>query len=127
MDRIGNVCTRAVTSLRTARCEAEQRVNFNSSTKPLSIRFFCLPKCNSTRVPTSPFQKMSLTEIGLGPKDIIMSPKITEREMREKVLEAFPPLANGGGFEFLHCLPNTRDLSVIPRNFTIGPSRLKAY
>ena len=70
---------------------------------------------------------MSLTEIGLGQRDIVMNPRISERDMRDKVLEAFPPLANGGGFEFLHCLPNTRDLSVIPRSYTLGPCRLKAF
>ena len=26
----------------------------------------------------------------------------------------FPPLLNSGGYELLHCIPNTKDLAVIP-------------
>uniref|UniRef100_A0A1X7TT38 Uncharacterized protein n=1 Tax=Amphimedon queenslandica TaxID=400682 RepID=A0A1X7TT38_AMPQE len=44
MDRIANVCTRAVTASKTARGVAEQRVNFNPTTKPLSLRNFYLPQ-----------------------------------------------------------------------------------
>ena len=132
IDRVGSICTRAVSALRNVRCQAEQRVNFSpyekGATKPLSIKFFCLSKCNSTRVPTSALQKMALTEMGLGQRDILMSSKLGARDMRDKVIEAFPPLANGGGFEYLHCLPNTRDLRVvIPHNYTICPTRLKAF
>ena len=39
---------------------------------------------------------------------------ITPTDLRSELCAAFPPLLNAGGFELLHCLPNTKDLSLIP-------------
>ena len=132
IERIGSVCTRAVSALRNVRSQAEQRLNFSpyeatKRSKPLLFKFYCLPTCDSARVPTSSVVKITLTQSGLGLKELMMSPSLTARELRERIVEAFPLLSKGGGFEFLRCVPNTRDLEAIPYNFTVSPQHLKSY
>ena len=100
------MCTRAVSALRNVRSQSEQRLNFSpyevtKRSKPLLSKFYCLPTCDSARVPTSSVVKITLTQSGLGLKKLMMSPSLTARELRERIVEAFPLLSKGGGFEFL--------------------------
>ena len=116
IERIGSVCTRAVSALRSVQSQAEQRLNFSpyevtKRSKPLFLKFYCLPTCDSAGVPTSSVVKITLAQSGLG-----------LRAYDEPIFDSSPLLSKGGGFEFLRCVPNTRDLEVIPYNFTVSPT-----
>ena len=68
-----------------------------------------------------------LQDAGVGEKSISMSPLLNAKGLRDHILLSYPVLAEGGGFEFLRCMHNSRDLEVIPYNFTTTPNYLKAY
>ena len=72
-------------------------------------------------------EKIILSEAGLGCKSIPFDPMLQQKEMREILIENFPCLTSGGGFEFLRCVSNSRDLELIPPNFYVSPRHLKAF
>lgn len=134
-----SACDRALETLRRLR-QSEQTRNFepyaaddrsrgkgkrrSSSTSSVEIaakssksvewnhRFVCLASKSATKVPTK-CQKALLQEDGLGEKTLSFPMDTTPTDFRRELCKAFPPLIDAGGFELLHCLPNTKDLSLI--------------
>ena len=77
-------------------------------------RFVCLASRSQERVP-SPSEKSLLSSCGLGEKMVrFPSLYLSYEESMDVLIGAFPKLAECGGFEFLKCLSNTRDLVLIP-------------
>ena len=71
----------------------------------------CNPAPHSVSVPTTGHEKDPLDLVGLGMKKITI-PNIdcTIAELRDILLDSFPPLKEAGGFEFLRCKSNSRIL-----------------
>lgn len=72
-----------------------------------------LNQAGAIRVPMHAQQsaRMLLKEAGLG-KKIVTIPDIncSSETFQKILLESFPKLSDAGGFEFLRCIHNTRDL-----------------
>ena len=114
----------AVSALRGVRREEqrreEQRSLFNFKRKEPSSssssscwvhKFSCLESTVADRVPTSQSAKMVLEEAGLGEK-VVTIPDIdcTPDTFHKLLLTAYPKLREGGGFELMRCLPQSRDM-----------------
>ncbi len=76
-------------------------------------KFFCLHRRDADTVPKS-VEKTFLEEAGLGEKSLVISMSSSPDELRNTIVTQFPKLKTGGGFEFLHCQPKSRDLHLIP-------------
>ena len=131
--RFDNAYKDAVASLRGIRSGSgrnkevadEQRYNFKrkGSTKTTEClpkkpkpsswthKFVCLSQTDEERVPTTPFARETLLLAGLGEKKIVID--CSTEEFHEVLLNCFPKLKSGGGFELLRCLPSTRDFEII--------------
>ena len=79
---------------------------------PWTKQFVCLAYCDQSRVPLADEELDELYHAGLGVKKITIPDlnEITNTRFRKIIVENFPPLANAGGFEFLRCIPNTKQL-----------------
>ena len=148
VEKIGQACSRALTALRSARARmiepspqsirVEQSVNFcpykassrkrpRKGMKPVKLKVFCLANKDCPYLPKTAFEKLILGEAGLGNKEIeIPADCSSQRELRDLLVETFPCLKEGGGFELLRCLPNSTKLELIPSEFCITPRHLKA-
>ena len=78
-------------------------------TRLWSHNFFCLASKNVRFVP-SLGRKEELLAAGLGEKRVKVMVNATAAQLHEALLEAFTLLKEGGGYEFLRCLPNSRTL-----------------
>ena len=139
-------CSRAFEVVRSVRerllsgsaSKEEQRANFalygltssskkgNTKNKPWSIKMYCLADKNVLRVPCTPSSREMLVEAGLGPKTISVSLCSSPEEFRGSILSSYPKLKDGGGFELLRCIPNTKDLDVISPLIAQSSKLLKA-
>ena len=91
-----------------------------------TAKFFCLANKDATHVPTTVSAKEVLVEAGLGEKKVEVSDvECTPQEFHEVLLSAFPRLENGGGFELLRCVPNTRLLELISSSLAKSPKLLR--
>lgn len=112
--------------------ETEQKANFASYTcssggRNWDGRFVCLRNRYTSVVPCSRYDKSMLLEAGLGEKKVKI-PNVdncSPEQFREVLVQAFPKLSSCGGYEFLRCIPNTKQLEVIPHRFTGSPKVLK--
>ena len=68
---------------------------------------------NCVRVPCTPSSREVLIEAGLGPKTFSVPLCSSGEEFCEMILSNFPKLRDGGGFDLLPCIPNTKHLDVI--------------
>ena len=59
-------------------------------------------------------KRVTITDIDFGAK-----------EFNDIILEAFPKLKQGGGFEFLKCSQSSRILEIIPYQISHSPHLLK--
>ena len=67
-----------------------------------------------------------LEAAGLREKKVVISDvDCSTSEFHDQLVESYPKLASGGGFEFLRCIPNTRDLELIPFETASVPRLLK--
>lgn len=130
-----SACSRALETLRKLR-QAEQTRNFEPysgvqgkkrsssslskektpkrvKTPEWSHRFVCMADKDATKVP-SKVTKAFLEKEGLGETTISFPLDTTPSEFKKKLCDVFPPLLNTGGYELLHCIPNTKDLALIP-------------
>ena len=141
-------CSRALEAVRSVRerllggntAIEEQRANFapygsSSSTrrgtnrtisKQWSIKMFCLADRNCVRVPCTPSSREVLIEAGLGPKTFSVPLNSSGEEFREMILSHFPKLRDGGGFDLLRCIPNSKHLDVISPSVAQSARLLKA-
>ncbi len=109
---------------------AEQSALFNWSKRRVSAswthKYVCLSSTDVNRVPTSQLEKLVLEEAGLGEKTVtIPDVSCTPEEFRCILLEAFPKLDRGGGFELLRCKPQSRELMLIGPRISCCPNLLK--
>lgn len=79
-------------------------------------KFVCLSDTDCVKVPNAAYMYF-LEAAGPGEKKLVI-PDVdcSALDLNEVVVEAFPKLIDGGGFEFLRCIPNTRDLKLIDHN-----------
>ena len=88
-------------------------------------KFVCLATTNMKRVPNAPY-KCLLEAAGFGEKKVVISDvECSTSEFHDQLVESYPKLAIGGGFEFPRCIPNTRDLELIPFETASVPRLLK--
>lgn len=89
-------------------------------------KFFCLAFKDQSRVPTSDVDKEELYLANLGEKEIeFQSLDASADEFKEVLLKAFPRLQQGGGYQLLKCLPNSRRLEVLSSVVYASPGALK--
>lgn len=96
------------------------------SSSSWSHKFVCLADTDTERVPTSRSEKMILEEAGLWEKEITIPDLDCDSEtFRRIVLSAFPKLQDGGGFELLRCLSNSRELVLMGPKISNSPRLLR--
>lgn len=122
-------CHSALFTLRSVREERRglfggrrQSSRARSTSASWTHKFFCLHSSDADRVPTAQWERLLLEEAGLGEKvvtvpDVDCSPATFQRLL----LEAYPRLEEGGGFELLRCLPKSRDLTMITPRIASSP------
>ena len=87
-----------------------------------SHKFVCLSSTTAERVPTTQTDKLALEEAGLGEKGVTIPDIDCSPESFNKLLLAtYPKLESGGGFEFLRCKSQTRDLLLIGPRVSSNP------
>ena len=69
--------------------------------------------------------KLLLEEAGLGEKMLEVPVSCSPEEFHDTILTAYPKLQEGGGFELLRCMPNSRDLVPIGTRVAGTPKLLK--
>ena len=116
----------------------EQRANFapygsscrrgtnRAISKQWSIKMFCLADKNCVRVPCTPSSREVLIEAGLGPKTFSVPLSSSGEEFQEMIVSNFSKLSDGGGFNLLRCIPNTKHLDVISPSVAMNAKLLKA-
>lgn len=79
-------------------------------------RFVCLAFCGQCRIPTSDFEKDQLLEAGLGEKEVeFVSLDMAFDEVKDVLFDVFPRLKDGGGFQFLKGVSNSRSLEPLSK------------
>ena len=79
------------------------------------------------QVPTSSADKEELINAGLGEMRVdIPNVECSTKEFHEVILKSYPKLREGGGFEFLQCIPNSRVLEPISSTVARSPRLLKS-
>ena len=91
-----------------------------------NARFLCLASTSASQVPTTSAEKEALIEAGLGEKRIsIPDVECSPKEFYEVLHKEYPKLRQGGGFELLRCIPNSRLLEPISVTVSQSPRLLK--
>ena len=76
--------------------------------------FICLANIDQITPPSS-LDKATLIRAGLGPRKLSLFEYGESFEFHQSIMDSFPRLADGGGYELLHTKKNTnRELCVIP-------------
>ena len=89
-------------------------------------KFFCLAYAGQKRVPTTEDEKDELFVAGLGEKDIEFERlDLTAEEFKDVLLQAFPQLCEGGGYQLCKCIPNSRKLEPLPHRVMASPLMLR--
>ena len=89
-------------------------------------KFMCLAYCGQSRLPTSETDRNDLFEAGLGEKEIEFDDfNCSSSQFREEIYTAFPQLREAGGYQFLKCVPNTRNLEALSSLVLTSPLLLK--
>ena len=89
-------------------------------------RFVCLAFRDQSRQPTTDADKEELYQAGLGEKEIeFESLDLSQLEFRELLYTSFPRLKEGGGFQLLRGLPNSRAMELLSMAVHTSPSLLK--
>lgn len=143
---LGQSCNRAVNSLRSIRerlrrrCQwtdvaAEQKSNFapySRKSKPIkqqswAVKVVCLSNISACKVPCTVGERETLVAAGLGERKVLI-PDIdcSWEEFKSTLISAFPKLKEGGGFDILRCIPNTKDLEIISLAVAQSPKLLKS-
>lgn len=100
----------------------------NKSEKKVAWRhkFVCLAYRDQDRSPTTDADKDELFQAGLGEKEIMFpSLDMDASAFKELLLESFPKLKDGGGYQLLKGLPNSRNLEVLSLVVHTSPGLLK--
>ena len=112
------------------RINTEQRMNFapykDKGKKSWSVKLVCLASKDANRVPMTAAERELLVAAGLGEKRIqIPNINCSWNDFKGIILTAFPSLNDCGGFEFLRCVSNTKDLELIRLSVAQSPKLLK--
>ena len=93
-----------------------------------SHKFVCLHCSTADRVPTTQSEKLTLEEAGLGEKMVtIPDLDCSPATFQSVLVEAYPKLEDGGGFELLRCKPKSRDLILIASRVASTPRYVRTY
>ena len=84
--------------------------------------FFVFSDKQVEKPPTST-QKALLQNAGLGQKKVQMLVTDDSETVKQKLIEEFPKLKECGGFEFLRCMPNCRNLKILECNWDASSLR----
>ena len=76
-------------------------------------KFVCLAHRDQDRIPTTDAEKEELYQAGLWEEIEFESLDIPQNEFREKLFKCFPRLRDGGGFQLLKGLPNSRSMELL--------------
>ena len=77
-------------------------------------KFVCLSSTSIETTLKTAAAKILHENVGLGEKKLTISNiDFRSSDFHAELIEAFPKLKDGGGFEFLKCLPNKRDLELV--------------
>ena len=78
-------------------------------------------------MPSTGYARETLVAAGLGEKKIVVQDiESGWEEFRSLIIDEFPKLGNCGGFEFMRCIPNTKDLEAISVGIAQSPKLLKS-
>ena len=89
-------------------------------------KFVCLAHIGQEKVPLREKEKDELFVAGLGGKELEFDNlEASEEEFQETIFEGFPQLRDGGGYQFLRCIPNSRILEPLSGFVMSSPSVLK--
>ena len=93
-------------------CSKTSKGKKKARPSPWTKQFYCLAYCDQDHVPLSEEELDELYHAGLGMKKITFPDMNTTNNscFRSIIIENYPALHNGGGFEFLQCVPNTKRL-----------------
>ena len=86
-------------------------------------KFVCLARQGQNHPPLCEADKDELFAASLGEKEIDLD--ASSEEFQEILLQAFPQLGEGGGYQFLKCLPNSRLLEPLSGLVMTSPAMLK--
>ena len=88
-------------------------------------KFVCLAYTDQ-QVPVREAEKDELFAAGLGEKEIVFDDLFASAEdFRDILYEAFPQLRDGGGYQLLKCMPNSRRLEALSGLVMQSPHKLK--
>ena len=83
-------------------------------------------KCRGNTGSFKKYYKDVLFKAGLGEKEIEFNNlDASPEEFREVILNAYPKLRDGGGYQFLKCPSNSRNLECLSLLTMSSPSKLK--
>ena len=89
-------------------------------------KFVCLAYKDQSRVPTSDIDKEELYLADLGEKEVeFRTLDASADEFKEILLNTFPRLREGSGYQLLKCMPNSRRLEVLSSVVYSSPGALK--
>ncbi len=89
----------------------QQRVR---GTQQWSHNFFCINDKDTIAVPSSKNIKRQLVDNSLGEKRLSMPVDATSIDFHDNLLKAFPQLSGCGGYVLMRCVPNSRNLQILP-------------
>ena len=138
MEAVRSIRHRIGYGISSADVQSEQRRNFSpygktsSSTgknkvKSWTLKAVCLNDKEAKRVPCSGAEREALVQAGLGEKKIcVTNVECSSEQFKSDIISSFPKLDGCGGFEFLRCIPNTKELEVIASTIAQSPKLLKS-
>jgi len=89
-------------------------------------KFVCLAYVGQQKAPTTDAEKDELFQAGLGEREVVFECcDVDHEQMKDKLYEIFPRLKEGGGFQLLKCLPNSRMLELLSMAAHTSPAVLK--
>lgn len=92
----------------------------------MEAQLFCLAYRDQERIPTSEYDKEELFQADLGEKEVeFPTLDMSDEQFKEVLLSYFPRLRQGGGYQLLKGLPNSRKLEVLPSVVYTSPAALK--
>ena len=78
-------------------------------------------------MPASGWQREALVTAGLGEKKVVIpNVECNWDEFKDVVTSESPKLLNCGGFEFMRCVANSKDLDVVSMGVAQSPELLKS-
>lgn len=90
-------------------------------------KFVCLAYMDQ-QVPVREAEKDELFAAGLGEKEIEFNDLLASaEEFRDILYQAFPQLRDGGGYQLLKCIPNSRRLESLTGLVMQSPLKLKQH